>query len=155
MGNVKAIPDGYGTVTPYMAIRDAARAIEFYQKAFGAEELFRMPGPGGRIMHAELQIGNSKVMLGEESIEQGAPSPQTLGGTATGLLLYVNDVDASFKRAVGAGCTAKMPPTDMFWGDRFSKLEDPFGHSWSIATHKEDVSPEEMERRMAKMGGPC
>jgi len=154
MSKVKPIPDGYGTVTPYLAIRDAARAIEFYNKAFGAEELFRMPGPGGRVMHAELQIGNSKVMLGEESVEQGAPSPQTLGGTATGLLLYVNDVDASFNRAVSAGCIAKLPPTDMFWGDRYGKLEDPFGHSWSIATHKEDVSPEEMGRRMAKMG-PC
>ena len=154
MGKVNPVPDGYGTVTPYMAIRDAAKAIDFYQKAFGAEELFRMPGPGGKVMHAELQIGNSKVMLGEESLEQGAPSPKTLGGTATGLLLYVNDVDASFNRAVSAGCTAKMPPTDMFWGDRFSKLEDPFGHSWSIATHKEDVAPEEMQRRMAKMG-PC
>ena len=153
MGKVNPVPDGYGTVTPYMAIRDAAKAIDFYQKAFGAEELFRMPGPGGKVMHAELQIGNSKVMLGEESVEQGAPSPKTLGGTATGLLLYVNDVDASFNRAVSAGCTAKMPPTDMFWGDRFSKLEDPFGHSWWISTRIEDVSAEEIERRHAALYG--
>jgi len=154
MSKVKAVPDGYGTVTPYMAIRDAARAIEFYNKAFGAEELFRMPGPGGRVLHAEIQIGNSRIMLGEESLEQGAPSPQTLGGSATGLLLYVTDVDASFNRAVKAGCTAEMPPTDMFWGDRYGKLADPFGHKWSIATHKEDVTPEEIARRMAAMG-PC
>lgn len=151
MSTVKPIPDGYHTVTPHLAVRDAAKAIEFYAKAFGAEELFRMPGPGGVVMHAEVRIGDSIVMLGEEAPEMGASSPQTIGGSPVSLLVYVKDVDASFARAGEAGCTPQMPPTDMFWGDRYGKLKDPFGHNWALATHKEDVSPEEMAKRMAAM----
>lgn len=150
MSPVKPVPDGYHTVTPYLAVRGAARALEFYAKAFGAEELYRMPGPGGSIMHAEIRIGDSPVMLGEESVERGAPSPQALNGSPVSLLLYVPDVDASFARATGAGCTAEMPPTDMFWGDRYGTVRDPFGHRWGIATHKEDVPPEEMAKRAAQ-----
>jgi PhnB protein len=151
MSAVKPVPDGYHTVTPHLAVRDAAKAIEFYAKAFGAEELFRMPGPGGVVMHAEVKIGDSIVMLGEENPQMGASSPQTIGGSPVSLLLYVKDVDASFARADKAGCTVDLPPTDMFWGDRYGKLQDPFGHHWALATHKEDVSPEEMARRMASM----
>ena len=149
MSTVKPVPDGYHTVTPHLVVRDAAKAIDFYAAAFGAEELYRMPGPDGAVMHAELMIGDSRVMLGEEAPQMGALSPQTIGGSPVSLLLYVKDVDASFTRAGGAGCTIQMPPTDMFWGDRYGKLVDPFGHKWSLATHKEDVSPEEMAKRMA------
>lgn len=151
MSPVKPIPDGYHSVTPHLALRGAAKALEFYAKAFGAEELFRMPGPGGAILHAEMRFGDSNVMFGEEMPQAGASSPQTIGGSPVSLLLYVKDVDASFARATQAGCTALMPPTDMFWGDRYCKLQDPFGHLWAIATHKEDVAPDEMERRMAGM----
>jgi uncharacterized glyoxalase superfamily protein PhnB len=151
MSTVKPVPDGYHTVTPHLAVRDAAKAIAFYATAFGAEEILRMPGPGGVVMHAEVRIGNSIVMLGEEAPQMGAVSPQTLGGSPVSLLLYVNDVDASFARAERAGCTVQQPLTDMFWGDRYGKLEDPFGHHWGLATHKEDVSPEEMAKRMAAM----
>ena len=151
MSAVKFIPEGYHTVTPHLAVRDAAKAIEFYAKAFGAEELFRMPGPGGVVMHAEVRIGDSIVMLGEESPEMGASSPQTIGGSPVNLLIYVQDVDASFARAEKAGCKVRMPATDMFWGDRYGKVQDPFGHNWGLATHKEDVSPEEMAKRMAAM----
>jgi len=152
MSSVKPNPDGYHTVTPHLVVRDAAKAIEVYAKAFGAEERFRMPGPGGVVMHAELAIGDSVVMLGEEAPQMGATSPQTIGGSPVSLLIYVKDVDASFARAERAGCTAQMPPTDMFWGDRYGKLLDPFGHHWALATHKEDVSPEDMAKRMAEMG---
>lgn len=152
MRPVKPVPDGYHTVTPMLAIRGAAAAIEFYKKALGAEELFRMPGPGDAVLHAELRIGDSIVMLGDEAPEMGSPAPPSLGGTPVSLMLYVPDVDASFARATAAGCTALMPPTDMFWGDRFGKLQDPFGHQWAMATHKEDVPPEEMARRMAEAG---
>jgi len=156
MNKVSPVPKGYATVTPYLSIRDAARALDFYKQAFGAEEVVRMPGPGGTVMHAEVRIGGSMIMLGEESPAQGSISPQTLGGSATGILLYVSDVDASYARAVEAGCTAKMPPTDMFWGDRYGNLVDPFGHKWSIATHKEDVSAEETGRRAVAAGmGNC
>ena len=151
MSAVKPVPDGYHTVTPYLAVRDAAAALAFYAKAFGAEELFRMPGPGGVVMHAELKLGDSIVMLGEESPQMGTSAPQTVGGTPVSLMVYLNDVDASFSRAAQAGCTVQMPPTDMFWGDRYGKLQDPFGHHWSLATHKEDVSPEDMAKRMAAM----
>ena len=150
MSRVKPIPDGYHTVTPHLAIRGAAKALDFYVKAFGAEELFRMPGPGGSVMHAEIKIGDSIVMLGEEAPERGATSPAGLGGSPVSLLLYVPDVDASFARATAAGCTTQMPPTDMFWGDRYGKLQDPFGHLWAIATHKEDVPPEQMAERAAQ-----
>jgi PhnB protein len=151
MSAVKHVPDGFHTVTPQLIVRDAAKAIEFYITAFGAKERYRMPGPGGVVMHAELSIGDSILMLGEESPQMGAISPQTIGGSPVNLMLYVKDVDASFARAAQAGCTAQMPPTDMFWGDRYGKLSDPFGHQWAIATHKEDVTPEEMARRMAAL----
>jgi PhnB protein len=144
---VKPIPEGYHTVTPYLTIRGAARAIEFYQRAFGAEELMRMPGPEGKIMHAELQIGDSRLMLSDEFPEMGGKSPQALGGSPGFLFLYVKDVDAAFQRAVGAGAQAKVPPADMFWGDRFGRLVDPFGHEWGLATHREDLTPEEIARR--------
>jgi PhnB protein len=147
MSPVKPVPDGYHTVTPYLAVRDAARALELYARAFGATEHVRMPGPGGSVMHAEVKIGDSMVMLGEESPDRGAPSPQTLGGSAVSLLLYLPDVDAAFARATGAGCKPLMPPTDMFWGDRMCKVED----QWGMATHKEDVSPEETARRAQSM----
>jgi uncharacterized glyoxalase superfamily protein PhnB len=149
MSAVKPVPDGYHTVTPHLAVRDAAAAIAFYAKAFGAEELFRMPGPGGVVMHAELRVGDSIVMLGEEAPERGALSPQTIGGSPVSLMVYLKDVDASFARAAQAGCTIQMPLTDMFWGDRYGKLQDPFGHHWALATHQEDVSPEDMAKRMA------
>ena len=151
---VKPIPDGYHTVTPYLVCRGAAKAIEFYTKAFGAKEMFRMPMPDGSIAHAEVQIGDSMLMISDENPDMGAVSPQSLNGTPVNIFLYVKDVDAAFQQAVKAGATGVMPPTDMFWGDRYSKLSDPFGHSWSIATHKEDVAPEEMGKRAAAaMGG--
>lgn len=145
---VKPIPEGYHTVTPHIVVRGAEEAIAFYARAFGAEETVRMPGPGGKLLHAEVRIGDSVVMLSDEFPEMGARSPQSIGGTSGGLMLYVNDVDAAFARAVGAGATAEMPPQDMFWGDRYGKLRDPFGHSWSLATHVEDLDPDEMMRRM-------
>jgi uncharacterized glyoxalase superfamily protein PhnB len=143
---VEAVPKAYGSVTAILAIRDCARAIEFYRKVFGARELSRMPGPGGKVMHAEVKIGDRIVMMGEESPEQGAPSPQGLGGSAVGLVLYVPDCDAVFARAVAAGATAKMPPADMFWGDRYSTVVDPFGHRWGIATHKANPTPAEIAK---------
>jgi PhnB protein len=142
---VKPIPPGYHTVTPYLVVNNAAKAIEFYKQAFGATERGRMAGPQGKIAHAELQIGDSFVMLSDEMM--GNKSPQTLGGSPVSLFLYVENVDSSFKRAVDAGAKADMPPADMFWGDRFGKVSDPFGHSWSLATHIEEVSPQEMEKR--------
>ena len=149
----KAIPDGYYTVTPHLVVKDAGGAIEFYKKAFGAEEVFRMPGPGGKVMHAELKIGNSHVMINDEMPSFGALGPQSIGGTPVTLHLYVNDVDSTFKRAISAGAKEEMAVADMFWGDRYGKLVDPFGHKWSVATHKEDVSPEECARRMEKEFG--
>ena len=151
MNAVKPVPEGFHTVTPHLVVRDAAKAIDFYVKAFGAEERYRMPGPGGVVMHAELSLGDSIIMLGEEAPQMGAISPQTIGGSPVTLMIFVKDVDASFARADQAGCTVQMPPTDMFWGDRYGKLADPFGHQWAIATHKEDVAPDEMARRMAAM----
>ncbi len=148
--SVKAVPEGFHTVTPGLVTNDAAAAIEFYKKAFGAEEICRMAGPGGKgIMHAELKIGDSVIMLGEESPmdPSGCRSPKNLGGTAVSLHVYVADVDTAFNKAVADGATAKMPPKDMFWGDRYAKVTDPFGHVWGIATHIEDVAPEDMERR--------
>ena len=145
---VNPIPAGCHTVTPYLVVKDAAAAIDFYQKAFGAEDLVRMPGPGGGIMHAELRIGNSMIFMSEECVERGVKSPLTLGGAGVSIHLYVPDVDAAFQRAVAAGAQVIMPPMNMFWGDRFSKVSDPFGHHWSIATHVEEVPPEEMPKRM-------
>jgi PhnB protein len=144
----KAIPEGYHSVTPYLAVKDAAQAIEFYKRAFGAEEVDRMAGPGGRgIMHAEIKIGDSRVMLSDEFPGAGCTSPQSLGGTTCQLFIYVPDVDAAYQRAVSAGATSSMPVSDMFWGDRYGKLTDPYGHQWSLATHKEDVSPQDMKKR--------
>jgi PhnB protein len=144
----KAVPDGYHTITPHLTVRGAAKAMEFYKKAFGAEDLGRMEGPGGMIVHAEMQIGDSRFMLADEMPEMGSRSPQTLGGVAASLMIYTDNCDALFDRAVKAGATAKMPPADMFWGDRYGKLADPFGHEWAIGTHIEDLTPAEMEQRM-------
>ena len=153
---VNPIPSGYHTVTPYLTLNDCARAIDFYKKAFGAQVTARMDGPGGKIGHAEIKIGDSMVMLADEMPGSGNRAPTSLGGTTAGVFLYVTNVDAAYKQAVDAGAKGDMPPADMFWGDRFGRLTDPFGHSWAMATHKEDVAPEEMRKRMqqemAKMG---
>jgi len=148
---VKPIPEGYHSVTPYLVIHGAAAAIDFYKKAFGAVELFRFPAPDGKIGHAEIKIGNSPIMLADEYTEMGYKSPQTLGGTPVSLMIYLEDVDTVFKRAVEAGGTVREAVQDKFYGDRSGTLTDPFGHNWHIATHKEDVSPEEMERRAKAM----
>jgi PhnB protein len=148
---VQAIPTGYAGVTPYLIIRDAARALDFYKKAFGATELMRFPAPGGKIGHAEMKIGEGIVMLADESPEMGHKSPQTLGGTAITLMFYVSDVDAQFAKAVAAGGAVKQPLKNQFYGDRSGTITDPFGHIWTIASHVEDVSPEEMKRRMAAL----
>jgi PhnB protein len=145
---VKPIPDDYHTLTPYLIVRDADKAIAFYQEAFGATELMRMTGPNGKIGHAELKIGDSVLMLSEENPKWGATSPMTLGGTPLTLAMYVVDVDASFNKAVQAGATVKRPLADQFYGDRSGTLTDPYGHVWTLATHKEDVSHEEMSKRM-------
>ena len=150
--SVKAIPDGYYSLTPYLVCKGAAKAIEFYAEAFGAQETMRMPGPNGSIAHAEVKIGNSMLMLADESTERGHLSPETIGGSPCSIMFYADDVDEVFKRAVAAGAKAETPPADMFWGDRMGNLVDPFGHKWAIATHKEDLAPEEMEKRMAAMG---
>jgi PhnB protein len=145
--NMKAIPDGYYSLTPYLTIDGATEAIEFYKKAFGAKELLRMPAPGGKVGHAELQIGNSRVMLADETPEMGTRGPKTIGGTASGLVLYVEDVDRVYDLAVKEGAKVLNPVKDQFYGDRMGSLEDPFGHRWYVGTHIEDVSPEEMEKR--------
>jgi len=148
MAKVKPIPEGSHSVTPGLVVKGARKAIDFYKSVFGAKELSVMYGLDGRtVMHAELEIGDSRIYLGDEAPEMGALSPQTLGGSANSLNIYTEDCDAMFNRAVAAGATVKMPLTDMFWGDRYGKLTDPFGHNWGIATHKEDVSEAEMERR--------
>jgi PhnB protein len=144
----KPIPDGYHTVTPYLIVKGAARALEFYKKAFNATELYRLEGPGGTVGHAEFQIGNSRLMIADEFPQMGARSPETLGGSATGLCLYVENVDALFKQAVAAGGKEERPVKDQFYGDRSGTLRDPFGHQWTLSTHVEDVSPQEMKRRM-------
>jgi len=150
---VKPIPDGYHTVTPYLIINGAADAIEFYKKAFGATELFRMPQPGGKIGHAEIKIGDSPIMLADEFPEMKYFGPKTLGGSAVSILIYVEDVDAVFTQAIAAGGEEQQPVEDKFYGDRGGSLVDPFGHVWHIATHTEDVSPEEMEKRAAAAHG--
>ncbi len=158
-GAVRAIPEGYHSITPYVTVKGAGAAIEFYGKAFGAKEIFRMPMPDGKtIAHAEIQIGDSHIMLGDECGAPGtAVSPTTANNTTFTIHLYVEDVDASFKRAVEAGATSVMPPTEMFWGDRFAKVADPFGHHWSIATHVKDLSPEEIAEaaKEAFSKAPC
>jgi PhnB protein len=150
---VKPIPEGYHTVTPYLIVKGAARAIDFYVRAFGAKELFRMAQPDGRVGHAELQIGDSRVMLADEYPEIGAKSPQAYGGSAVTIHLYVPDVDAVVERAVAAGAQLTRPVADQFYGDRNGGVTDPFGHSWFVSTHVEDVSPEEIERRAAAQHG--
>ncbi len=147
---VKPIPDGYHTVTPYLIVRGGARAIEFYQKAFGAKELFRMAQPDGRVGHAELQIGDSRVMLADEHPETGQRSPQSIGGSAVTIHLYVPDVDATVARAAAAGAKVTRPVENQFYGDRNGGVTDPFGHLWFVSTHVEDVPPDELERRAAK-----
>lgn len=138
------IPEGMHTVTPHLVCAGAADAIEFYKKAFNAVELHRLPGPGGKLMHGAIRIGDSTVMLADEFPEWGNKAPKTLGGTPVTIHLYVEDVDAVFAQAVSAGATPTMPVADMFWGDRYGMLIDPFGHSWSVATHVKDMTPEEM-----------
>jgi PhnB protein len=155
---VKPIPDGYHTVTPYLIVNDASRAIDFYTKAFGAKELSRFEMPGGKIGHAEIKIGDSPVMLAEEFPEMGAVSPKSLGGTPVGICLYVKDVDALAAQATAAGAKVVRPVQDQFYGDRSGTFEDPFGHKWTLSTHKEDVPDEEMHKRMEaamKKGGTC
>ena len=147
--SVKPIPDGFHSVTPYVIVDGAAKAIEFYKKAFGAIELARMNGPDGKVGHAEIRIGNSPVMLGEQCPERGARAPQ--GGSPVGLLIYVPNVDALAKQAVAAGAKEVKPVMDQFWGDRYGMFVDPFGHQWAVVTHKEDVTPEEMQKRAQAM----
>lgn len=141
---VKPVPEGMHTVTPHLVCAGAAEAIEFYKNAFGAIEMLRMPGPDGKLMHAMIRIGDSPVMLVDEFPEWGGTSPKALNGTPVTIHLQVPDADAMFQRAVDAGATVKMPLADMFWGDRYGLVIDPFGHSWSIATHIKDMTPEEM-----------
>ncbi len=144
----KPIPEGYHTATPYLTLNDASRAIDFYKRAFGAQVVARMDGPDGKVAHAEIRIGDSMIMIGDEMPGMGNRSPQSLGGTTGGIMLYVENADAVFKQAVSAGAQVEMPVADMFWGDRYGRLKDPFGHSWSIGTHVEDVAPAEMSKRM-------
>ena len=154
---VSPIPKGFHTITPHLVCRNAAGAMEFYKKAFGAKELSRMPMPGGGLAHAEMQIGDSRIMLADEMPQMDATSPETIGGSAVHIFLYIRNVDALFNQAVKAGAKPTMPPMDMFWGDRYAKLTDPFGHKWSMATHIEDMSVKEMIRRgdeAFKQGAP-
>ncbi|HEU4365664.1 MAG TPA: VOC family protein [Candidatus Krumholzibacteria bacterium] len=147
----KPIPDGYHTVTPYLIVKGASRALEFYKKAFGAEQLLRMDGPGGSVMHAEVKIGDSRVMLADEFPEMGYVAPQSAAGNSLSLHLYVEDVDARFKRAIDAGGKVKRDVRDEFYGDRTGTLADPFGHVWTLSSHKEDVPEAELRRRMEEM----
>lgn len=146
---VQPIPTGYHSVTPYLIVNDAARAIDFYQRAFGATELFRLPTPNGKIAHAEIKIGDSPVMLADEM--EGYKGPLALGGTGVSLMIYVPDVNKMFPQALAAGATQQRPLADQFYGDRTGTVVDPFGHVWTIATHTEDVAPEEIDRRFKKM----
>jgi PhnB protein len=151
MANVKPIPEGYHSVTPYLVVKGAAKAIDFYKKAFGAKELFRMEGPGGTVAHAELEIGDSRIMLADESPQMGYTGPEPGSRPSVGLMIYVNDVDKTAAQAIAAGIKTEREVQDQFYGDRSGNFVDPFGHRWTIATHKEDVSKEEMDRRMASM----
>ncbi|MDQ6621254.1 MAG: VOC family protein [Pseudomonadota bacterium] len=152
---VQAIPHGYPGVTPYLIVRGAARALDFYKQAFGATEIMRLPAPGGKVGHAEIRIANGVVMLADESPEMGHKGPEALGGSPINLMFYVADVDAQFAQAVAAGAKIKRPLTDQFYGDRSGTIIDPFGHVWTLATHVEDVEPEELERRMKAMAPPA
>ena len=149
---VKPIPEGYHTATPYLIIKGAADAIEFYKQAFGAAELFRFPAPDGKIGHAEIKIGDSPIMLADEYPDMGYKGPKSLGGSPVSLMIYVEDVDTVFNRAVAVGATVKEAVSDKFYGDRIGTLVDPFGHIWHVSTHKEDVSLEEMEKRAQAAG---
>jgi PhnB protein len=151
MPAVKPIPDGYQSVTPYLAQKNTDTAIKFYKQAFGAKEIMRLPTPDGGVAHAEISIGNSRIMMSDEMPAYGNKSPETLGGSPVALAVYVEDVDSAFDQAVKAGATAKRPVEDQFYGDRAGTLLDPFGYQWSLMTHKEDVSMEEMQNRMKKM----
>lgn len=145
---IKAVPEGSHTVTPSLVVRDASRAIEFYKRAFGAQEILRMPGPEGKgIMHAEIKIGDSTIYLSDEFPGMGCRSPESLGGSTSMLHLYLENVDSAFERAVQAGGKPVMPVADMFWGDRYGKVADPFGHEWGLATHKEDLTLQEVDKR--------
>ena len=146
MAKINHIPPGYHTITPNLVVPDGAKAIDFYQRALGAEEMVRMPKPGGGIMHAEMKIGDSFFMLGEEMPEMDARSPKAFGGSPVSFYVYFENVDAAWDRAVKAGGEAVFPPADMFWGDRICRLKDPFGHNWSLAQHVADPTPEEMEK---------
>jgi len=147
------IPDGYHTATPYLIVTGAVRALEFYKQAFGAAEVLRMDGPDGKVMHAEIKIGDSHIMLADEFPDMDARSPQTIGGTPVSLMLYLEDADAVTARAVSAGAKLLRPVQDQFYGDRCGTIADPFGHKWTIATHKEDLSPEEVRKRAAALFG--
>jgi PhnB protein len=151
---VKRVPDGFHRVTPHLVVRDAAKMIEFYKKAFGAVEKRRAPGPGGKIIHAELQIGDSIVFLNDEFPEMGAVSPLTTKGTGVTLHLYVEDADKQYQQALSAGAEVAMPLADQFWGDRYGIGKDPSGHQWSIGSHMEDLTPEQMQERMGKAMKP-
>ena len=144
---VKPIPEGYHSITPYLIVRGGSDAIEFYKRAFGATELFRFPAPDGKVGHAEIKIGDSPIMLADEYPQMGYNSPQSIGGSPVSLMIYVDEVDTVFSRAIEAGATVKEAVQDKFYGDRIGSVVDPFGHVWHIATHKEDVSIEEMQQR--------
>jgi PhnB protein len=150
---VKPVPDGYHSVTPYIIVHNAAEAIDFYKRAFGATELLRIPAPGNKIGHAEIKIGDSIIMLADEHPEMGARSPRSIGGTPVSIVIYVDEVDAVAERVVKAGAKQTRPVADQFYGDRTGSFEDPFGHQWHVHTHVEDVSSEEIEKRMAAMAG--
>lgn len=153
MAKVNPIPEGYHSVTPYLSIKGAAKAIDYYKQVFGATELFRMAAPDGKIGHAEIKIGNSPIMVADEFPEMEFVSPQTLGGSPIGLMIYVDDVDTMFNKAISAGATQVKPLQDQFYGDRSGTLKDPFGHVWTVATHVEDVAPEELQKRAAAAHG--
>ena len=151
---VKPVPEGYHTITPFMTVRNAARAIEFYKQAFGAQEIGVMKGPDGKVMHAELKIGDSIIMMGDEFPEYGSLSPESVGGSSGGLHIYVPNVDEAFDRAVKAGAQVEMPVADQFWGDRYGRLKDPFGHRWSIGTRVREVPMDEMKKAMDESMSP-
>jgi PhnB protein len=152
-GKVSPVPQGHRTVAPYLSVKDGARALDFYRRAFGATEIYRLMLPDGRLGHGEIRLGDSVVMLSDEFPEFGTKGPQTLGGTPVNIHLYVDDVDAFCKKAVAAGAIERKPVMDQFYGDRSGQLEDPFGHLWWVATHKEDIAPEELQKRAAALFG--
>jgi PhnB protein len=155
MSNVHYIPDGYRAVIPYLSVRGAVQAIDFYKKSFGAEEVMRMPLPDGKIAHAELKIGDAHIMLADENPQMGHRSPQAIGGSPVMVMIYVSNVDETVQKAVANGATLTRKVEDQFYGDRNGSIDDPFGHRWMIATHIEDVTPEEMDRRLRSMHQPA